>query len=93
VRFERDADGLATASISIDAGQRGRGYGRALLAAGLAAAWRELRTIGVRAWIRAENAASIRLFEGLGFRRAGPAAPAPGEVLEFRLEDEETDRS
>jgi RimJ/RimL family protein N-acetyltransferase len=85
VRFERDAAGVATASISVDAGQRGGGYGHALLEAGLAAARRELRPSGVRAWIRAENAASIRLFEGLGFRRV-EAARGEGDVLEYRLE-------
>ena len=86
VRFERDTDELATASISVDAGQRGRGYGHALLEAGLAAARRELRPSGFRAWIRAENAASIRLFEGLGFRRVESDAPGPDGVLEYRLE-------
>ena len=69
-RFDVDADhpGQAEISVNLDPAQRGRGIGRAMVRAAIDALRScrpEIRTIV--ATIRAENPASIRLFEGLGF--------------------------
>jgi ribosomal protein S18 acetylase RimI-like enzyme/predicted double-glycine peptidase len=65
--------GTATArlySIAIAPDLRGRGVGRALVARAEKEAWREERA-WMRLEIRKDNAASIRLFEALGYRRFG----------------------
>ncbi len=63
-------------TIYLDPAVHGRGYGRLLLAALIETA----RALGVRlvvALITADNTASIRLHQSLGFERAG-ALPAAG---------------
>ena len=70
VRFDRNPDGAAEVGISVAAGARNRGLGRALLDAGLAAA-RLDESLGVRVFvarIRLDNEASAALFRGAGFR-------------------------
>lgn len=62
--------GVAEASVYVDASARGRGVGRALLAALVAGAdgggiWT------VQAGVFPENAASVALLEGAGFRTVG----------------------
>ncbi|MGE0311320.1 MAG: GNAT family N-acetyltransferase/peptidase C39 family protein [Lautropia sp.] len=57
-------------SIAVDAGARGRGIGAALVEACEAAA-RESDHAFLRLEIRTDNAASIALFERLGYRRFG----------------------
>ncbi len=82
VRFEPDADGRAVVSINVAPEARGRGLGNALLRAGLVAARRSLHPIGFRAWVRADNVASVELFRTAGF------APGPGTTpgrLEFLM--------
>lgn len=85
VRIDIDADGRAEVGISVAPAARGRGVGRGLLAAGLAAALADtvadaaradadaadlpIRTFVAR--IRPDNAASLALFRGAGFRDAG----------------------
>lgn len=57
-------------SIAVSAEARGRGVGRTLLEEAEKEAWRRERS-WVRAEIRKDNAASIRLFESAGYRRFG----------------------
>jgi RimJ/RimL family protein N-acetyltransferase len=70
VRFDRGFDGAVDVGISVAAQARGRGLGRTLLAAGLAAT-RLDASLGVRTFvarIRLDNDASAALFRGAGFR-------------------------
>lgn len=70
-------------SISVAPEARGRGCGRALLAAGLA----EARRHGARrfvAYVRPENAVSVALFRGAGFRLAGRGERHGVACLAFR---------
>ena len=70
VRFDRHGDGAVEVGISVDNSARNRGLGRALLAAGLAAA-RADGSLGVRAFVarvRLDNDVSAALFRGAGFR-------------------------
>ena len=57
-------------SIAVHPDARGRGVGRALLAAAESAAWENERA-WIRAEIRKDNRASISLFESEGYRRFG----------------------
>ncbi len=57
-------------SIAVSAKARGRGVGRMLLEEAEKEAWRHERS-WVRAEIRKDNTASIRLFETAGYRRFG----------------------
>ncbi|HET9613617.1 MAG TPA: GNAT family N-acetyltransferase [Candidatus Limnocylindrales bacterium] len=81
IRFERDDDGRAVVSISVDRDARGRGYGATLLALGLAASAAALEPAGYRAWVRPGNAASLAMFERAGFRRVEPGSRA--DVVEL----------
>ncbi|MFN8535694.1 MAG: UDP-2,4-diacetamido-2,4,6-trideoxy-beta-L-altropyranose hydrolase [Dehalococcoidia bacterium] len=56
----------ATVSVGVDPGWHGRGYGTAILRAGLAAVVGRAATL--RAVIKPENAASIRAFTSAGYR-------------------------
>jgi ribosomal protein S18 acetylase RimI-like enzyme len=60
-------------SIAVDERVRGRGVGRALVQAAEAEVWARERA-WLRLEIRRDNAASIALFEGLGYRRFGEYA-------------------
>ena len=73
VRLDAEADGRVEVCISVAPDSRGRGIGRALLEAGLAAghADPDLDVAVFVARIRPENAASISLFAGAGFEAAG----------------------
>jgi L-amino acid N-acyltransferase YncA len=62
--------GAAEVSIYVDAGLRGRGVGRALLTA-LVAASEEAGLWTLEAWVFPENAASVGLFARCGFREVG----------------------
>lgn len=80
VRFDRAA-GAWTVSIAVAPERRGRGLGRALLRAGLD----EMAGRGAIAFvarIRADNAGSLRLFSGAGFREAA----RDGDFMAMRLE-------
>lgn len=69
LRLDRDDDGPVEISIAIAPLERGRGVGRQLLAAGIAAGRADstLRAQGFRARVRPDNAASLALFRGAGF--------------------------
>ena len=87
VRFDRNRDGAVEVGISIAAGARNRGLGRALLDAGLAAVRRDA-SFGVRvfvAHIRIDNDASSALFRGAGFRFVEESACNGIPCLVFEL--------
>ena len=73
VRLDRLPDGTAEISISIAPDRRGRGLGGRLLANAIAtgSADSELAVKRYTARIRVENDASVRLFEGAGFKLRG----------------------
>lgn len=79
VRFDR-LDQAWEVSINIAPEARGQGHGAPLLGAGLAAFAAAHPGVEVLAVIRPDNAASLRLFEGLGFRPAG----GDGDLMRFR---------
>jgi RimJ/RimL family protein N-acetyltransferase len=68
VRVDRDAQGRGEVSISVAEEERGQGFARRLLLAGIAAATRELGVTTLVALVRPENARSLALFRGVGFR-------------------------
>jgi RimJ/RimL family protein N-acetyltransferase len=71
VRFDRLSAGGAEIDISIARDFRGAGYGSLLIDAAVQELFQEHAVESVSAFIRPENAASIRAFEGAGFRAAG----------------------
>jgi len=68
--FRRNTGTAHVYSIAVAARARGRGIGRLLLEEAEAEAWRRERA-WMRAEIRKDNTASIRLFESCGYRRFG----------------------
>ena len=71
-------------------GDRGRGFGRAALAAALAIAFEELGAAGVRLGVLRSNDRARALYADAGFRETGPRRPVekagrPDEVLTMRL--------
>jgi RimJ/RimL family protein N-acetyltransferase len=68
IRVDRDAEGRGEVSISVAEEERGRGFARPLLLAGMAAAARELGLTNLVALVRSENARSLALFRKAGFR-------------------------
>jgi RimJ/RimL family protein N-acetyltransferase len=85
VRLDLEADGRVEVGISVAPDSRGRGIGRALLEAGLAAglADSDLDVAVFVARIRPENAASIALFAGAGFEPAGTDTVAATPCLVY----------
>ena len=82
VRFDLEEHANAEVSIAVGEEWRGRGYGTALLAAGM----RKIIRAGVRvvhALIKPANLASIRMFERLGFRLAGELETGRAKVLHY----------
>lgn len=70
-RFDIDRQsGHAVVSINLDPGDRGRDLARPFLLAAVDAA-RADRSGRIDAVVRPDNAASLRLFAGAGFRRSG----------------------
>jgi ribosomal protein S18 acetylase RimI-like enzyme len=70
VLFNRATSVARLYSIAVAAAARGRGVGRALVEAAEQATWDAERAY-LRLEIRRDNAASQRLFQGLGYRRFG----------------------
>jgi len=68
--FRRTTGTAHVYSIAVAARARGRGAGRTLLEAAEQEAWRRERA-WMRAEIRKDNVASLRLFEACGYRRFG----------------------
>lgn len=86
VRLEADDAGRVEVGISVAPEARGRGIGRALLEAGLAAGIADttLHVVVFVARVRPDNAASVATFRGAGFQlaRAEDVAGVPSLVYE-----------
>ena len=92
VRFDLDEHVSAEVSITVGEEWRGRGYGTALLAAGM----RKIATAGVavlHALIKPGNVASIGMFERVGFRRIGELKAGRATVLHYVRESGEARRT
>ena len=79
VRFDSDAEGIATIDISVDRSRRGEGFGLELFGAALRVAC----VSGIhtaRALVKPDNAPSLHLFAAAGFENAGGR-----DAVEFRL--------
>jgi RimJ/RimL family protein N-acetyltransferase len=87
VRLDASPEGHVEIGISVAPGARGRGIGQRLLSAALDAGREDPRLHVERyvARIRPENAASIALFTGLGFRPAGTTTISGQDVLIYEL--------
>jgi len=81
VLFNRATSVARLYSIAVAEGARGGGVGRALVAAAEQATWEAERAY-LRLEIRRDNAASQRLFEGLGYRRFGILADYYADRME-----------
>jgi len=89
VRFELLAGSEAIVHVSIAAGQRGRGFGRALILEGV----KEVRSRGaarsIHAYIKPGNEGSIHAFEQAGFHRIGTAQFSRDRALHYVFEPQE----
>lgn len=69
-RFETDPrSGRTVVSINLDPGSRGKGLARPFLVASIGLARADAR-LPIDAVVRRDNEASLRLFEGAGFRQS-----------------------
>jgi predicted dehydrogenase/RimJ/RimL family protein N-acetyltransferase len=68
VRVERAADGAAEVHVAVAPSRRGRGLASAILRLAVERAREELAVDAVVARVKPENTASLRAFEGAGFR-------------------------
>jgi UDP-2,4-diacetamido-2,4,6-trideoxy-beta-L-altropyranose hydrolase len=81
VRLQREAAGWEV-HFNLAPAARGRGQGRSLVAAGIEALRAEFGPVAlVFGRVKADNLASRRIFEGLGFT---PASEAAADILEYR---------
>jgi RimJ/RimL family protein N-acetyltransferase len=81
VRLQREAAGWEV-HFNLAPAARGRGQGRGLVAAGIEALRAEFGPVAlVFGRVKADNLASRRIFEGLGFT---PASEAAADILEYR---------
>lgn len=67
LRFDVIEPGVAEVSINLDPARRGQRLGEPILAAGCAWGFAALDLSWIRAEVKAENAASIKIFERVGF--------------------------
>ena len=84
VRFDLEPDGDVEVGITVAPQMRGRGVGRVLLEAGLAAVVAEGFGLAVVARVRSDNPVSVSLFRAAGFDLAGESACAGMPCLVFR---------
>lgn len=84
VRFDREPEGDAEVSIAVAPGARGRGVGRALLEAGIAAVAFEGFGRTAVARMRTDNPASMALFRAARFELVGESVCAGAPCLVFR---------
>lgn len=82
VRLRLEGDS-AEISISIDAGQRGKGYGSAAVKAAADQILQEGPIRRITALIKNRNAASVGAFERAGFTRVGTRVVSGSQVLEM----------
>lgn len=74
VGFHQIADGVGELGYWVARAEQGRGVGRHAVRAAVRVAFDYLRLGALWAEVLADNAASIRILEGLGFRRVGERA-------------------
>lgn len=84
VRFELAETG-AVISTSLVAGQRGRGYGSALILAACRQLFHETKVATVHAYIKPENAASVNAFAKASFSATDDAVVSGHRALHFTL--------
>ncbi|PSC69874.1 ribosomal-alanine N-acetyltransferase [Micractinium conductrix] len=72
-------------NVVVAPAQRGRGLGRALLAAGLAAAGERWPVACVYCHVETDNEAALALYRGAGFTQLGDELPAEPDGLAKRL--------
>jgi RimJ/RimL family protein N-acetyltransferase len=72
LRLDRSVGDIATVSVNVSPESRGRGVGKNILALGADFAAR-LGLVSLEANIKKENAASIALFQSVGFDHVGSA--------------------
>jgi UDP-2,4-diacetamido-2,4,6-trideoxy-beta-L-altropyranose hydrolase len=68
IRYDRDGD-AATVSISVDRAARGRGRGTSMIRLGTQRLFAESGVEIIHAYVRPENASSIKAFQNAGFER------------------------
>lgn len=73
IRFDSIAPGEAEVDVSVNSGRRGKGYGAAIIRSGAAYVFEGDAVTTLHAWIKADNAASIRAFCHAGFEYIGEA--------------------
>ncbi len=69
MRFEHEA-GAWTIGYSLDAAFRGSGLARPLLAGAIARLNGRAGPAALEAWVKPDNAASLKTFRGLGFQES-----------------------
>ncbi len=86
VRFDLLVDSEAVVHVSVEAGQRGRGYGRELVLHGVRQMRQLTATHCVHAYIKPENRASVRAFEQAGFHHMGTKQLRGEQALHYVCE-------
>jgi UDP-2,4-diacetamido-2,4,6-trideoxy-beta-L-altropyranose hydrolase len=86
VRFDLRGDDEAEIDVSVPAEYRGRGTGSVLIALGADRLFRQSSVKRVHAWIKPDNAGSLRAFERAGFRRVGEGTTRGQLAVHWRLE-------
>jgi UDP-2,4-diacetamido-2,4,6-trideoxy-beta-L-altropyranose hydrolase len=83
LRFE-ERSGAQFINYSIESAYRGRGWAGKLITLGLS--WVRDMKMPIRAEVKSDNVASMRVFEGLGFRPIEGGKTATARVFEFQLD-------
>jgi RimJ/RimL family protein N-acetyltransferase len=83
IRFDRVAAGVWEVSITVAPDQRGRGWSAPLLAVGERELRRRREVTTVVASVHADNAVSLALFHGAGYRAGEPRPPGPDRFRRF----------
>ena len=84
VRFDLDGS-TSTISVSLDASRRGKNLGALLIWSACQKHFRESAVETIHAFIKPDNAASIRTFEKAGFEPAGQTEVKACAALRFEL--------
>lgn len=84
VRFDLDGS-TSTISVSLDASRRGKNLGALLIWSACQKHFRESAVETIHAFIKPDNAASIRTFEKAGFEPAGKTEVKACAALRFEL--------
>lgn len=90
VRFDTDA-GEAVISVSVDARARGGGVGGELIRLGSRALFDSAPVGLIHAYVKPDNRASVRAFEGAGYRPVGAVEVRGHEALDLILRKGEGD--